>query len=326
MTYTIRYRNKLGEVDFEIVEADSRAAVFPILKEKGINPISITEGNTQKRSSKKGKVNINLGSKKTFLISTILFIAFLSLVYFLCIPSNTKKENIKKEVVSTQKVESKEKSPNAKKVSVAPSTNSKTNVIRAVVPAKKEENVKLNFTAVTNSSGEVMERWRTPDGKTHARLVPPKPLFDNVIDQTLSLVLSVPKGHTLPPMPGLGPNATKEFAEALKKPIVINEDDPEDVKRAKLLVQAGREAIFDQLETGKSVNEIIAEHCAAVNDNAELHNTVNSEYRKLLAEGDLEGAETYRQEANKILEKSGAEPVQQHGSTSRRKSQQKGSN
>ena len=169
MTYTVRYRNKLGEVDFEIVEADSRAAVFPILKEKGINPISITEGNTQKRSSKKGKVNINLGSKKTFLISTILFIAFLSLVYFLCIPSNTKKENIKKEVVSTQKVESKEKSPNAKKVSVAPSTNSKTNVIRAVVPAKKEENVKLNFTAVTNSSGEVMERWRTPDGKTHAR-------------------------------------------------------------------------------------------------------------------------------------------------------------
>ena len=321
MTYTVRYRNKLGKVDFEIVEADSRVAVFPILKEKGINPISITEGNTQKRSSKKGKGNANLGSKKTLLTSSVLFLAVLSLTYFLCVPSYPKKENIKKEVVSKQKVASKEKSPSAKKVSVAPNTNSKTNVASTVVPTKKEENVKLNFTAVTNSNGEVMERWKTPDGKTHARLVPPNPVFDNVIDQTLAIMLSVPKGHSMPPMPSLGANATKEFAEALKKPIVINDDDSDDVKKAKLLVQAGRDAIFEQLESGKSVNEIIADHCAAVNDNAEMHRTVTKEYHKLISEGDLEGAETYRQEANKILQRSGADIVEPHNARNRRKIQ-----
>ena len=321
MEFTVKYRSQGGRVDYEIVQANSRSEAFSILKDKGIVAISITEGGTHCHRPKKAFPSRLI---KISLIGLLLPVAIW--LYFTLF--NTSNNLKSKPVKATANRDAKLAIAPKGKPTQKPQFNSATNSIQTPKESKPaiDTKVKLDFTAMTNAHGEVMERWRTPDGKTHARLVPPKPLFDNVIDQTLSLVLSVPKGHTLPPMPGLGPNATKEFAEALKKPIVINEDDPEDVKRAKLLVQAGREAIFDQLETGKSVNEIIAEHCAAVNDNAELHNTVNSEYRKLLAEGDLEGAETYRQEANKILEKSGAEPVQQHGSTSRRKSQQKGSN
>ena len=116
----------------------------------------------------------------------------------------------------------------------------------------------------------------------------------------------------------------KAFAEALKKPIVIKDDDPENVKKAKLLVQSGREAIFEALKSGKSVQEIIADHCAAVNNNAELHNAVGAEYRKLVAEGDLEAAEEYRRKANEVLQQSGADPVPQHGTNARRPSNQKG--
>lgn len=323
MEFTVKYRGQDGRADYIVVQANSRSEVFPILKDKGITAISITEGATVPRATK----NSSAPNRFKGLIAGVLVVVASIGLYFAFF-------NSAKDPVSTLKPDGESKvekfrKPRADKPVKQIQTSSGTNAApKEVAPSKAQAidpKAKLDFTATTNAQGEVMQRWRTPDGKTHARLVPPKPLFNNVIDQTLSIVLSVPKGHTLPPMPGLGPNATKEFAEALKKPIVINEDDPEDVKRAKLLVQAGREAIFDALESGKSVNEIISEHCAAVNDNAEMHNTVSAEYRKLIAEGDLEGAETYRQEANKILEKSGAEPVQQQGSSPRRKSQQKGS-
>lgn len=321
MEFTVKYRGQDGRVAYEVVQANSHAEVFPILKDKGIVAISITQGAIKSRTSGK---SFSSSQIKGLLAGVVVVAVSIGLYFALFNSSGNVKSDRKKEVKNkpTKVVAVSNEKPSRK-----PKVSSPTNAVPQAEKTKPtiDPKAKLDFTAVTNAQGEVMQRWRTPDGKTHARLVPPKPLFDNVIDQTLSIVLSAPKGHVLPPMPGLGPNATKEFAEALKKPIVINEDDPEDVKRAKLLVQAGREAIFDALESGKSVNEIISEHCAAVNDNAEMHNTVSAEYRKLIAEGDLEGAETYRQEANKILEKSGAEPVQQQGSSPRRKSQQKGS-
>ena len=72
------------------------------------------------------------------------------------------------------------------------------------------------------------------------------------------------------------------------------------------------------------MQEIIADHCAAVNDNAELHNAVSAEYRKLVAEGDMDAAEEYRAKANEILEKAGADSVQRHGMNARRQVNQKG--
>ena len=320
MEFTVKYRNKEGRAEYVVINANSRSEVFPILKQKGIAPIHITEGSNIKPTPSDRRF---LFSFKTVAIGVALLgVLGLLLTYFLI---NADSEISPKEIKPAAIKQTQSPKVPVKKNVVRPVTNLATKAAAQSKAEKTDLNVRLNLIAVTNASGEVMERWTTQDGKTHARLIPPKPIFDNVIDQTLSIALSVPNGHSLPPMPALGPNANKEFAKALKKPIVINDDDPEDVKRAKLLVQAGREAILDQLDSGKSVNEIIADHCAAVNDNAELRKTVNSEYRKLLEEGDLEGAETYREEANKILEKAGAEPVPQRSENSRTRLQKKGS-
>lgn len=325
MEYTVKYRTSDGQVDFTVVEAASRAAVFVLLEKRGISAIAVTEGVHKNARSSVASPKDPTPMRGILAGLCVAVLAVAAWWYF---------GGRRATALPTEKVKV-EKSDGSRAVATClpmgkgertsrPAVIA-TNALAAKPEAKKGDfGKRLDLVAVTNKSGEIMERWRTPDGKTHARLIPPPPVFDNVIDQTLSIALSVPPGHSLPPMPSLGPDSTKAFAEALKNPIVIRDDDPEDVKKAKLLVQSGREAIFEALKSGKSVQEIIADHCAAVNDNAELHNAVGSEYRKLIAEGDLEAAEEYRVKANEVLEKSGAATVPQHGTKARRSANQKG--
>lgn len=325
MIFTVTYRNKDGKRDSLALDVPNRDAVWAELKARGISAISVKDGAEQKRVGN-GKRGMGNGLAKGLLAGVAVVALAIGAWVFL----NDGPER----VPSADEARQKRVKDDAAKIPAASPSSDKggrqarpaaTNVPVANATAKKPDpNERLDLVAITNRSGEIMERWRTPDGKTHARLIPPPPVFDNVIDQTLSIALSVPPGHSLPPMPSLGPDATKAFEEALKKPIVIKDDDPENVKRAKLLVQSGREAISEALKSGKSVQEIIADHCAAVNDNAELHNAVSAEYRKLVAEGDMDAAEEYRAKANEILEKAGADSVPRHGTNTRRQVNQKG--
>lgn len=317
MEFTVKTRTAGGSFDYEVVEADSRAAVFQILKKRGISAVSVSEGaNAPKRPAASGN---GKPSPVRGIVAGLVVVALAVVAYFALSPSEKPSTPERPERPKAEKPKPAKPTADKGERPVRPQVSTTTAPATNAPAAKKvDPNERLDLVATTNKSGEVMERWRTPDGKTHARLIPPPPIFDNVIDQTLSIALSVPTGHTLPPMPSLGPNSDKQFAEALKKPIKIKDDDPENVKKAKLLVQAGREAILDALASGKSVQEILADHCATVNDNAELRNQVAKEYRKLVADGDMEMAEQYRESANKVLEKSGAEPVPQHSSTPRR--------
>ena len=322
MGFTVKYRNSQGHIDYLVVDVETRAEVFPVIKAKGISAITITEGTAIKKPSSNSS-SIKVG-KYALIFTSLALIVGIGYFAISVISSDNSSDTKSKVVVKRnldKKAEKVEDTEPIKptKVDSTNATEEAAQKLPAVDPTQK-----INFSATTNTNGEVMETWQTPDGKKHARFVPAKPVFDNVIDQTLSIALSVPPGHALPPMPNLGPGADKEFAAALNKPIVIKEDDPEDVKKAKLLVQAGREAILEELKNGKSVSQIIADHCAIVNDNVKLHNTVREEYNKILEEGDLEAAEEYRLGANEILEKAGAMPVSKRGSNNNRRNIERG--
>lgn len=156
------------------------------------------------------------------------------------------------------------------------------------------------------------------DGKIYKELKKTtKPIFTNPVDQVLSMLLSNPPGASIAPLPSLGSDPDELFAKALRSPIVINDDDPENVKKAKLLVQGAREQILEEMGKGRSVMDVISSHISTVNDNNKLHGEVRETYEKMVQEGDLEVAEQYRTKANQILLNAGAEIVPEHG-TSRR--------
>ena len=324
MIFSVKYRKEDGTLDTLEVEAESRAAVFPLLEKRGIKAICVGDGpvrqggwNRPKNGAASESQSTKSGGKPLVLRGAVagLFVVALSIVgyyYFISAKPVAQPEGPKPSKPKSESTETVKPSV-PKKPTAQPSKPQVTNEV-AKKPAADE---RLDLTSTTNSQGEVMERWRTADGKTHARLIPPPPVFDNPIDQALSIVLSVPPGQTLPPMPSLGPKADDQFADALKKPIEIKDTDSEAVKRAKLIVQAGREQLLDAISRGQTVNEVLSEHCAMINDNAKLRTEVGREYRKLIEEGDAESAEQYREKANEILERAGAALVPEYNPNAR---------
>ena len=134
-------------------------------------------------------------------------------------------------------------------------------------------------------------------------------MFSNPVDITLSILLTTPEGAMMPPLPPLGPRSGDVFAEALKKPIEISEDDTPDDKRIKQLVIAAREEMLEELRNGRTVDEVIEDHCTFVDENNRLRAEAMVQYKDLVAEGDNDAAEQFRIKANEMLVKKGANPI-----------------
>ena len=162
---------------------------------------------------------------------------------------------------------------------------------------------------VTNGTDLIITRIDA-EGKVHKQYTSVhKRLFSNPVDITLSILLTTPEGALTPPLPPLGPRSGDIFAESLKKPIEITEDDTPEEKRIKQLVMAAREEMLDELRNGKTVDEVIEDHCTFVDENNRLRAEAMVQYKEMVAEGDEALAEQFREKANEKLVSKGATPL-----------------
>ena len=108
----------------------------------------------------------------------------------------------------------------------------------------------------------------------------------------------------MPPLPN-NAFSEKEFRESLKTPIVINPDDPKEVKELKERIIAARESMLKMLDEGMSVNDILREHENIVRENAKTRKDAMDELKQIIAEGDIDGAIKYRTMVNLALQQMG---------------------
>lgn len=162
----------------------------------------------------------------------------------------------------------------------------------------KEHRVRTNNTLV-------VETFITADGKTHKYY---HDLKENALpsgaDQILAIMTQKNGGFGAPPLPNMK-NFENSFGDALKKEIVINDDDPDDVREVKERVKAARQELLDLMAQGKSANEVIREWQQMQDDNATLRREAALGVRELLAKGDRDGAKALCEKYNQVLEKAG---------------------
>ena len=162
----------------------------------------------------------------------------------------------------------------------------------------KEHLVRTNDTLV-------IETFITVDGKTHKYY---HDLRENALptgaDQILAMMTQDYGGFGAPPLPHID-NFENEFGDALKKPIVINNDDSKEVREVKERVRAARKEMLELMAEGKSANDVIREWQQMQEDNATVRLDAATKVRELLDQGDREGAEQLCKKYNEILEKSG---------------------
>lgn len=191
-----------------------------------------------------------------------------------------------------------------------------TNVVAKVVE-KKPEPVETDpskirvktFSVVTNSMGNIVERYQTADGKTHKWIRPSRPpVFTHSTDDIISMALAQNSGGQMPPLP-LSGNMDKEFLRSIEEPIIIEPGDSEEIKERKRIVREARLEIKKLMDQGMHFNEIMADHEKVFNENAEIRAQAIAEARKIRDEGDTEGTAQYVDAMNAAFENMGIDKI-----------------
>ncbi len=151
--------------------------------------------------------------------------------------------------------------PVAKEPSAAPVEPPPPPVTKPPAPKELElppTNI-VSRTVVTNRSGAVIEKLVLADGTTMSKVEPPKPVFENAAEQVIALAISTPPGASMPPLPDLT-GLEEDFAKSLERPIVITEDDSEEVQKLKERVAETKAYLAEEVKKGGNIIDILREH------------------------------------------------------------------
>ena len=166
------------------------------------------------------------------------------------------------------------------------------------------------ISSVTNNFDQIIDMCIMPNGRTRKVVRRAKPpTFQTIADQVIAAAVSGPGDVALPPMP-IPDDIEESFVAAMKKPIVINDDDPERVKEAKRKVIEARAYIDEQMKTGRGFREILNEHLAQCRENEKSREMVMRTAAELRESGDPELLNQYLEKANAVLRDSGAREVE----------------
>jgi len=158
----------------------------------------------------------------------------------------------------------------------------------------------------TNTWDQVIDICIMPNGRSRKVIRSAKPpVFEFATDQIIALAISGGDDQVAPPLP-LGSNLEADFFESMKKPIVIREDDSDEIRQLKENVMEARKTIEEELRKGKSFKDILSDHVAQRQAIAEMRAEARDAVRELKQDGDPEMVNEYLKRVNGLLKEKGA--------------------
>ena len=310
MTFTVTYRGADGAPETDVVEAASRADCLAQMRARGMAVLGVKEtrssttkhtkyakedGNgsraelaePRRRKDGRDRAGKKPSSVCYFLFAAIAVIAAIALWWWMAgrrgVEVAPQDEGPKKPSAFAKEVKPAAAKPVAPKVEVQTSgTNAKESAVRNVRMEHGAEVVSVQTR--TNSVGTVVEKLRLADGRIIENVYPPKPIFNNPSDQLIAMALSFKPGQSMAPLPSLS-NINQDFANSLLSPIVINDDDSDDVKEQKLAVKEARAYIVAEIKNGRTVAECLNEYRDQLEKIADRHQMAILEIQKMKANG-----------------------------------------
>ena len=321
MLFTVTYRKKDGAKAEIEIEAANRAECLSECKARGIVPMGIKEGHS--RHALGASPKRKLFTLHFYLFVAIAAIAAIALWWWLA--AHSASEPSQAEQPAKQRAGKPAALPKPA-VQPKPAPNP---VSTNAVPVAKEEplppwddsfmkNRELRmkystlFQATTNEGGLVIERYRLPNGKTWRKIIEPPPIFSNICDQAIAMVMAGAAGTPIPPVPGLDDaNLDAEFLKSLEVPIRVEPDDPPRVAALKLAVKETRDEIVRLKADGdkRTVGQMLSEHIKANNRNAEMQAEALRAIEEVRRKDGDEMADEYLKAVNENLKSYGVAPV-----------------
>ena len=335
MLFTVTYRVRDGALREECVEAASRSECVSECRRRGIAPTGIREGSTGR--DKRGLSRVGMGDNKRttarwVAVAVVSVIAIAGGVWWRVGRRGATAIPTKDKMPVSIETRKKRVAPTA--VSAKQPTQSETpsaQPTKAVLPEWNDSFLKdpqrrlqysTLFQATTNNGGLVIERYRLPNGKTWRRIVEPPPIFDNISDQAIAMVMASRAGAPIPPVPGLDDaNLNEEFVKSLTSPIHVEENDSPRTAALKIAVKEVREEIARLLKEGdtRTVGQILRDHMTANNHNVEMQTEALAAAKKIRETDGEAAAEEYLKAVNEQLKSYGIHPIRLGGVDPRKK-------
>ena len=178
-------------------------------------------------------------------------------------------------------------------------------------PKRMEDGVEVvSSTTTTNASGAVIEKLVLADGKKMMKVHPPKPIFDNACDQVIAMMLSAKPGQSMPPLPMLDKSLEQDFLDSLTSPIVISEDDSDEVRDIKAKVKEAKAYLVEEIKRGGSLLEAIREHQTEMERIADSHLMAMQEMQKIRAECGDDAAQEFIERVNESFRARGIAEIE----------------
>ena len=293
--FTVQYRDKNGAKAEAEFEAADRSALFKMLSAKNITPVRVVDGRLAKKKGAKSG-----GAVRGIIAGLIVVVGALAALYFL-VPSDSgdePKQNVKKQ---ERKTNSRVTSKPAKDSGAAVKQGKPSATPVKDAPAALPDGTPTTSAETANDSPAPEEEKPKP-----------RRIFKHGTDQLIWLAVFASNGASIPPLPHMTKTDTDRFIESLGTPIEIDPDEPEHIQQMKKAVDEVRRDVAELLakNPGEELMTVLNNHRDEFNGRLNLHADAQKEYNRFLEEGDAEGAEEYRLQANELLAEYGAEPIE----------------
>ena len=317
MTFTVSYRGRDGALREDRIEAVDRAGCVAECRKRGIAPTKIMEGGKgASRRQDGGTPSQRRLTGKAAILASVVLVAVGVGAWWWFGRDGARTTPVEKPATSAKPKTTPRKPAEIKPERVVPATTNAATAQPAPAPDAAQpvemylgsEVVRRTFT--TNTTGFVIERIFTADGKSHRKTHYPKSPFKATTDQYLAEAVSKSDGG-LTPLPNLKneKNLERDFLESLKEPIEIKDDDNEKLRELKTRVMIARESMRQQIEAGASFAEALETNRRLGNENADVRIDALRELKEILAKGDRAGAKRYMVTINAALQQMGIEPL-----------------
>ena len=302
MTFTVKHRTNSGSIAEKVVEAANRADCFAKCKVQGISPIGVEDGTApRKTTSASGPVT---SGKSRFVLLVVALAAVGAAVWLICdeYTIETRKaepiKNVRTENPSPLHGTNKAKQREAKMPS---------GVGRGTTAVDNPVVVKPDAQMATNTAEDArIKKWKDKFAKRRS-------IFSNASDQILGMIVNAVPGRDMPPMP-ITKSIDHDFMKSLETPIVINEDDSNEIKAVKRAVMEMRaEVLAIKDSQGLTVYEILTQHQDLMRENAKIRMEVQKEALDLYKSGDVEGTREFLDKVNVKMDELGAEHIKMPG-------------
>ena len=307
MTFTVTYRGADGALREEAVEAASRGECFAQCKARGIVPVSVKEGARKGRRQDGGAPFGRAGARpspkrKLFTIHFYLLVAIAALAaiawWWLAA-----REDARPPELAPVKAKPAEK-PKAKPMAV-PATNSAPRLVRHRKPKTVP---KLTADVGAPPDLPMFEEAPRRYGEINGSNIWPRALFKTREENMIAGLITAKPGTRIV-LNGFLPGEEERLLASLDIPVEFEDIDTPQERRVKEYMIQVKADLKAAIAKGEKITDIIQDMRNELNSYANYRDKLRMAHHLAMKEGTPKEAEEFRQEANRMLEEYGMDPI-----------------